>query len=110
MGGTILIAPSVAVAMRSMDFDDIVERIRSELDAEGLVITKRIYEPLDDEGMDFISLWDADDTIFARFVRAADRARVLAEVRECYPWRREAWEELFMKLEADPRFPRLFKD
>ena len=103
MGGSVIISSGVGVAMCSFDFDDIVERIRSELDAEGLVITKRIYEPLDDEGMDFISLRETDDTAFAYFVRAARRARVLAEARESYPRRRDAWEELIMKLEADPR-------
>ena len=105
MSGSVIISADLGVAMRSSDFDDIVERIRSEFGAEEMPIVEGIYAPLDDEGMDFISLRQVNGAAFACFVRAAERARVLAEARESFPMRRDAWEELFMKLAADPRFP-----
>jgi hypothetical protein len=100
MAGAIVIAEGKALSMSGVDFEYLVEAIRGAfLDDEENFRTE-IYRPLDEGGMDFISLRKQDKSGFNAFFRATQGAssKVSGVDRKCL------WDELITMLKSDPRY------
>jgi hypothetical protein len=100
MAGAFVIAEGKALSMSGVDFEYLVQAIRGAfLDDEEKIKTE-IYRPLDEGGMDFISLREQDNSCFKVFFRATERAFCKASGvnRKCL------WDELITLLKSDPRY------
>lgn len=100
VAGSILISLNCGVALNSVGYHWIVAAVRAQLNSEGELATKSVFEPNDLEGMTFISLIEADQGIFRSFQRAAVAAYAAAtKAGQTF----EEWDELMRKLRDDPR-------
>ena len=100
MAGSVLIDWDSAVALNSFGYDRIVDAVRAQLDAEGELATRSVFEPNDLEGMTFISLIEANLNTFRSFQRAAIAAySAAANAGQTFT----EWDDLMQKLRDDPR-------
>lgn len=92
------------MSMSGMAFIHIAEAIRSFLRIEDIGTLRDIYRPLDEGGLDFISLDFLEKNDFESFFYAAHMA--FDEEQRQYPESqfKQVWNELFERLSADPRF------
>lgn len=105
MAGFIHISNEIGLSVGSNSFFRIVELTREYIDSSN-VYTKKIYEPLDEGGLNIISLEEQETAGFMYFYHASlcalDRFK-----RECHhesELTASSWKELLNMLENDIRF------
>jgi hypothetical protein len=104
MAGTILVGEKSGLAMSTVEFDYLVERIRHAFNEGDEKFAQEIYEPLDAGGMTFISVAEAGVDGFRAFVRAARQACSRAATEDGYAQHSKWWGDLLCLLERDPRY------
>jgi hypothetical protein len=103
MAGTILIGKKSGLAVSSIEFDYMIDRIRGAFMPGEENIRKQVFEPLDDGGMTFISAADIDAHSYHVFSRAIRRAHEKAMLEESFPKHQTAWLDLIRMTDHDPR-------
>lgn len=106
MGGSIFVSGSVQVALSTRAFDYLVERVRSQFGPLNLHIIEKVYMPLDEQGMMFISSELLDEKEFAAFSKAAISAMEAARAEEYFSRFETVWNELIDAIRQDARFER----
>lgn len=103
MAGTILIGNKSGLAISSIEFDYMIERIRGAFMPGEEGISARVFEPLDEGGMTFISAADVDASAYQVFARAVRRAYERAMLEESFSKHQTSWLDLVRMIELDPR-------
>ena len=103
MAGAILVAENRGVAFSSLEFDYIIERIRSHFGDGEERVRDAIYSPVDAGGMSFISLREQDHAGFNAFARAASIAYDDERKSQRLSAHMKSWDELMSALRSDAR-------
>ncbi len=112
MAGYIHITDDIGLSMSSISFNAIVEFPRKFFDSNSKEVEVEIYEPIDEGGMNFISLAEQDIEGFMVFYQAINLAyeesRKLGYCgnldKQFFEMVMNTWKELLDLLKADPRF------
>lgn len=104
MAGAILINEVDGVSMSGVEFGHITQAIRSLLQRQSPDILEEVYRPLDEGGMEFVSLKALDRKAFAVFFEAARRAYGVEQSENPDSPFKGAWREFLERLLADSRF------
>lgn len=105
MAGAIIIADKRGVSMSGLAFQHIIGAIRPIIRARDEPLAEQIWEPIDEGGMDFVSLefLDRDSyRVFCESVRDASERDLKANPDSVF---RSTWGELLDSLSTDPRAP-----
>ena len=103
MAGTILINDTISVAMSGVEFEHVVEAIRPFLSAKNSAIVDEAYNPLDEGGMDFISVETLNIEDFNVFCDAALSAFGDEMTKNSITEFQSVWNEVLSNLNSDPR-------
>ena len=90
--------------MSTRQFDYLVERVRSQFESSHTHIREKVYFPMDEGGMTFISAEPLNADGFGAFTRAVMKAKTAAQGEETFSSFQNVWDELIEKLRSDPRF------
>jgi hypothetical protein len=104
MASSVLISSTTGVSMSTQGFLYIIEAIRPFLTNSEEATKCEIYEPFDDEGMDFIALDNQAEEGFNIFYRAAKSALLKSSNEDPNNAPLELWQELINALEVDNRW------
>lgn len=103
MAGAILIGEKTGVSMSGVEFDHLVEAIRPFFATNSSAIVDEVYSPVDEGGMDFISVQSLSPDAFNSF-RSAVLAAFKDELkRNPNSQFQNVWNEVLTKLDSDPR-------
>ncbi len=106
MAGSIIVSKELRFPVSSLQFDYLAERIRAGFDFEGQAYLKEIYSPMDEGGMDFISVKNENEAAFKSFVLAVLKAKEAASTEDSYATFGGLWEGLLAKIRLDERYRR----
>ena len=98
-----MVARDVFVHLTTLQFDYVVERIRDQVIKDGAVALNRVFVPLDEEGVMFLSAESLDAAEFRSFVQVAQRAAARAREEPFYASGQETWRRVMAALVADER-------
>ena len=70
MAGSIIISKDVQVLLSTSQFDYLVERVRRQFESSDLHVKDKVYFPMDEGGMTFISAEPLDAQGFTAFSKA----------------------------------------
>jgi len=104
MAGMIFISRELRVAVSTQQLGYLVERIRDAFSAEDLPYLLAIYSPMDDEGMNFISVENEDENGLKAFFKAVVRAKARAGTESNFGVYVPLWQNLLAKIRMDSRF------
>ncbi len=102
MGGSILIAKDNGVALNSLTFDYIIEKIRPYFRDTEHQCRNEIYEPVDEGGMSFLSLWEQNEKGVEAFFYAVSTA-FEQEIKEGDLSLEAVWNEILDAIKLDSR-------
>ncbi|MCP1571690.1 hypothetical protein J2S30_000069 [Herbaspirillum rubrisubalbicans] len=103
MGGSIFISDSAQIALSTRQFDYVVERVRAQLNPSEMDVIEKVYLPLDEQGMMFISAESLNAQEFSTFSKAVLKAKTAAQDEELFSRFEEVWKEVLEVLQQDPR-------
>jgi hypothetical protein len=112
MAGYVHITKDVGLSMSTISFNAIVEFPRKYFDSDSKEFESEIYEPVDEGGMDFISLIEQEASGFMVFYKVVNAAYKESErLGRCgnlddqfYGMVMNTWAELLELLRADSRY------
>ena len=104
MAGSIIISNDLILSVSTWQFDCIESQIRSELKLIDQSVFEKVYSPLDEGGMNFISAESLSANEFGDFVQAVMKAVERVKKNPHDQDLLSLWEDLLGKLRADARF------
>lgn len=103
MAGAIIVSESAGVSLNGLEFAHIIDAIRPILSVHDNSLVNQIWEPVDEGGMDFISVESLNVAGYQAFYESAREANARElQTNPASPFKR-AWGELLETLSADPR-------
>lgn len=103
MAGMILISKNNNLAVKSVDFDYLVGYIRSAFVGRVDDVGAKVFEPFDEEGMDYISANKLLPDEFKKFASVVAQARVNAQQDASFARFEHLWDELILIISRDAR-------
>lgn len=104
MASAILISENSGFSISGVEFDYLVESIRKILTIKNRTLLNNIFQPLDEGGMDFISIESLSKTEFNEFHEAVILAYKGQIENSLNIKLHTTWKELLSKLEMDNRY------
>ena len=104
MGGSIFFSNGAQLPLSTQDFYYLVERVRSQFNSSEMGVKEKVYLPLDEQGMTFISAKLLNKRDFSSFSKAVLNARAAAQVEESFSRFEGVWNLVLEMLRQDPRF------
>ncbi|GFE80219.1 hypothetical protein GCM10011487_22190 [Steroidobacter agaridevorans] len=103
MAGAILLREGRGVSMSGLAFDHILDAIRPIVESHNAALARRVWEPVDEGCMDFISFEDLNSDEFGVFYESVRDAYARElDVNPDAPFK-PIWKELIEMLSADAR-------
>jgi len=104
VAGSIFVSKELRLPVSTQQFDYLIERIRPAFSANSQSSLRRIYSPMDDGGMSFISAENEDGDGFKSFFQAVAKAKLEASSESSLDAFIHLWNDLLDKIRLDPRF------
>lgn len=104
MAGSIVISKDVRVSVSTGQFGYLIDRIGGRFDSSGMHVKAKVYLPMDEGGMTFVSAESLNPSELVIFLKTVVQAKNASQNEESFAMYEDLWNQLIEKLRQDARF------